>query len=92
MTRFRYASGACAAAALLILGAADAGAQPVAEFYKGKTITITVGGTAGGGYDTDARVVARHLGRFLPGNPTLVVQNVPGARGMTNANRLYATA
>lgn len=92
MTRVRYASGACAAAALLLLGAGHAGAQPVAEFYKGKTITITVGGTAGGGYDTDARVVARHLGRFLAGNPTLVVQNVPGARGMTNANRLYATA
>jgi len=93
MTRFRFPSGPLSvAAALLMLGAADAHAQSVADFYKGKTITITVGGSAGGGYDTDARVVARHLGRFLPGKPALVVQDVPGGRGLTNANRLYATA
>ena len=64
----------------------------IADFYKGKTITIGVGGTAGGGYDIDARVLSRHLGRFIPGNPSIVVQNVPGARGLTNANRLYATS
>jgi tripartite-type tricarboxylate transporter receptor subunit TctC len=78
---------------LLATSAVAARAQTtVADFYKGKTITITVGGSAGGGYDTDARVVARNLGRFIPGNPALVVQNVPGARGLTNANRLYTTA
>ena len=64
----------------------------VADFYKGKVITITVGTTPGGGYDTDARVVARNIGTFIPGNPTLVVQNIPGAKGLTNANRLYTTA
>ena len=64
----------------------------VADFYKGKVITITVGTTPGGGYDTDARVVARNLGNFIPGNPSLVVQNIPGAKGLTNANRLYTTA
>lgn len=81
-------------AASLLLGlSVDAQAQTAdTDFYKGKTITITVGGSAGGGYDTDARVVARNLGRFIPGNPALVVQNVPGARGLTNANRLYTTA
>ena len=66
--------------------------QSVADFYKGKTITIINGGTPGGGYDVDARVLARHLGRHIPGAPTLVVQNIPGARGLTSVNRLYATA
>jgi len=64
----------------------------VADFYKGKTISVSVGGTPGGGYDLDARVLARHLGKYIPGNPGLVVQNVPGARGLTNVNRLYASA
>jgi tripartite-type tricarboxylate transporter receptor subunit TctC len=77
---------------LLLIATGDLRAQTVADFYKGKTITVTVGGSAGGGYDTDARVIARNLGRFISGNPSLVVQNVPGARGLTNANRLYATA
>ncbi len=77
----------------LVLPSAPCSAQTsTADFYKGKTITIGVGGTAGGGYDIDARVLARHLGRFIPGNPSIIVQNVPGARGLTNANRLYATS
>jgi tripartite-type tricarboxylate transporter receptor subunit TctC len=55
-------------------------AQDAAEaFYRGKTVTITVGSAVGGGYDTYARLVGRHLGRHLPGNPTIVVQNIPGA-------------
>lgn len=64
----------------------------VADFYKGKTITIGVGASPGGGYDLDARVLSRHLGRFVPGSPNMVVQNVPGARGLTQVNRLYASA
>ncbi len=77
---------------LALAGAAlEAQAQSVAEFYRGKTITLSVGATAGGGYDVDARVISRHLGRFVPGNPVVVVQNVPGARGLTNVNRLYTT-
>ena len=63
-----------------------------ADFYKGKTITILVGSTPGGGYDADARVVARHIGRHIPGTPTIIVQNMPGARGMTAANYLYNLA
>jgi tripartite-type tricarboxylate transporter receptor subunit TctC len=66
--------------------------QMVADFYRGKTITLTVGGSAGGGYDTDARVVARHLGQFIPGNPKIVVANLPLGRGLINANQLYSTA
>src|SRR5215831_14849768 len=57
--------------------AADAAAaqDAVEAFYRGKTVTITVGSAVGGGYDTYARLVARHLGRHIPGNPTIVVQN-----------------
>jgi tripartite-type tricarboxylate transporter receptor subunit TctC len=51
----------------------------VAAFYRGKAVTITVGSAVGGGFDTYARLVARHLGKFIPGNPTLIVQNIPGA-------------
>src|SRR5205807_5489472 len=64
-------------------------ADPVEDFYRGKTVTIMVGSTPGGGYDSDARVVARNIGRHIPGNPTIIVQNVPGARGMTAVNSLY---
>lgn len=79
-----------AVATLLFVPVAQA-QQPVADFYRGKTITITVGTSAGGGYDNDSRVLSRHLGRFIPGNPNVVVANVPGARGLTSVNRLYST-
>ena len=62
------------------LAANGAMAQDAVEaFYRGKTVTITVGSAVGGGYDTYARLVARHLGRHIPGHPTIVVQNIPGA-------------
>jgi tripartite-type tricarboxylate transporter receptor subunit TctC len=65
---------------LLVIAAAPVLAQPsVEQFYRGKTVTVVVGSAAGGGYDLYARLVARHLGRFVPGNPTIVVQNMPGA-------------
>ncbi len=80
-------------AAALLLPQAPAMAQDViADFYRGKTVTLYVGSEPGGGYDGDARVVARHLGRHIPGNPTIIVQNMPGARGLTSANNLYALA
>ncbi len=67
----------------------SAGAQQ--EFsYKDRTITIYSAGTAGGGYDFYARLLARHLGRHLPGNPTIVVKNMPGAGGLVLANHLQA--
>jgi tripartite-type tricarboxylate transporter receptor subunit TctC len=64
----------------------------VAKFYRGKTITIGVGFTAGGGYDLHARTLARHMGRHIPGNPAMVVKNVPGAAGLVLANQLFNTA
>jgi tripartite-type tricarboxylate transporter receptor subunit TctC len=66
------------AAACLAANAACA-QDAVEAFYRGKTVTITVGSAVGGGYDTYARLVGRHLGRHIPGNPTIVVQNIPGA-------------
>src|SRR5262245_3432507 len=66
-----------------------AGAQ---DFYKGKTLTITVGFSPGGGYDVNARALARHLGQHIPGNPNVLVQNLPGAGSLTSVRFLDATA
>lgn len=66
--------------------------QAVASFYRGKTVTINVGYTAGGGYDVYARLLARHIGRHIPGNPTVIVQNQPGAGSILAANTLFNTA
>jgi tripartite-type tricarboxylate transporter receptor subunit TctC len=62
------------------------------EFFKGKTITFVVPTAPGGGYDTYSRLIARHIGRFLPGQPAVVAQNMPGAAGMRAANHLYNVA
>ena len=62
------------------------------DFYKGKTVTITVGFSAGGGYDVNARALARHLGKHIPGNPHVLVQNLPGAGSLTSVRFLDATA
>lgn len=80
--------GALASAPLSTRARADA----VADFYKGKTVDMYVGFTVGGGYDLYARLVARHLGRFIPGNPTIVVKNMSGAGSVRLANFLYASA
>jgi tripartite-type tricarboxylate transporter receptor subunit TctC len=69
-----------------------ASAESVAEFYAGKTFTIVVGSDVGGGYDTNARLLSRHIGRFIPGNPTVIVQNRPGAGSITAANYIYSAA
>ena len=61
----------------------------VEDFYRGKQINLIVGYGPGGGYDITARLVARYLGRYIPGNPTVVVQNMPGAGSMRAANSLY---
>jgi tripartite-type tricarboxylate transporter receptor subunit TctC len=62
------------------------------EFYRGKTLRIIVGFTAGGGFDTYARTLARHMGRHIPGTPTIVVENMPGAGSLITANHLYRVA
>jgi tripartite-type tricarboxylate transporter receptor subunit TctC len=74
---------------LAMLSSHAAAQTPVADFYRGKTITLSVGFTAGGGYDLHARTLARVLQRHVPGSPNIVVKNVPGAAGLVLANSLY---
>jgi tripartite-type tricarboxylate transporter receptor subunit TctC len=78
--------------ATLIFWAAPAAAQSVADFYRGKTVTIVVSTSTGGGYDAMARALSRHIGRHIPGNPNVVVRNMPGAGGITAVNWLYNAA
>src|SRR6266566_2624238 len=63
----------------LALASAPAAAQGVANFYRGRTVNFVVGFGPGGGYDLYARVISRHIGRHIPGNPIVVVQNMDGA-------------
>jgi len=64
----------------------------VAAFYKGKQISLIVGSSAGGGYDTYARLLGRHLGKYIPGNPIIVPSNMPGAGSNAAAAHIYAAA
>ena len=81
---------------LLVLVALFATALPafaqddVAAFYKGKTVRLIVGVGVGSGYDINARVLARHMGKHIPGNPNIIVQNQPGAGSLTMTNQMYA--
>jgi tripartite-type tricarboxylate transporter receptor subunit TctC len=78
---------------LVLAGLVVANAQAHAQdFYKGKTVNVTVGFSPGGGYDVNARAVARHLSKHIPGNPNVVVQNMPGAGSVTSVRYLDATA
>ena len=83
-----------AAALLLALAflASPARGDAVSYFYKGKTVTLICGYGPGGGYDVFARLLARHLGKHIPGNPSVVVQNMPGAGSLRATNALYNTA
>jgi tripartite-type tricarboxylate transporter receptor subunit TctC len=86
-------SGRVVAVALLAIGPLPvASAQSPADFYKGKTIDLYIGYSAGGGYDVYARALARHMGRFIPGNPTILAKNMPGAGSLVLANWLYNVA
>lgn len=67
-------------------------AQSAAPFYEGKTIRIIVGASAGGGYDTYSRAIARHIAKHIPGSPTVVVENMPGAGTLISANYVYKAA
>src|ERR1700760_4959708 len=73
-------------------GAAAAASGDPADFYAHKTIEIDVGTGPGGGYDATAGVVGAHLGPFIPGKPTVIVQNVPGGGGIREANQLAYTS
>ena len=79
------------------LSAACGQSQPAAEsgggdFYRGKTVSIIVGSGAGGGFDTTARLVSRHIGRHIPGEPTVIVVNMPGGGGLVAANHVFSAA
>ena len=80
------------AAALLASGVSLAHAEDVEAFYKGKTIYALVGVSAGGEYDLQLRLVAKHIGKFIPGHPNVVAQNMVGATGIVMANYLYRVA
>jgi tripartite-type tricarboxylate transporter receptor subunit TctC len=67
-------------------------AQSPGDFYRGKSLDLYIGYSAGGGYDVYARALARHMGRFIPGNPTIVPKNMPGAGSLVLANWLYNVA
>jgi tripartite-type tricarboxylate transporter receptor subunit TctC len=87
---FARLTAAVAVAVLLALPPAHADA--VADFYKGRRINLIVGYGPGGGYDVYARLLARHLGRFVPGGPDVIVQNMPGAGSLRAVNYLYNVA
>src|SRR5262249_15388948 len=75
-----------------VLAGLAAHGDPVADFYAGKTLRILVGFSPGGGYDLYARTLARYLGKHIPGGPTVVVQNMPGAGSLKVVNWLYNAA
>jgi tripartite-type tricarboxylate transporter receptor subunit TctC len=79
-------------AAIVALGLAGGAPLEAQSFFAGKTVRIIVGLAPGGGFDTYARLVARHLGKYIPGNPTVVVENMTGAGGLISANHLYRVA
>ena len=80
------------ALAIAIFGGVASAPAAAQDFYKGKTVTILVGFSPGGGFDINARVLARHISRHIPGNPNVVVQNMPGAGSLTAVHYMDLTA
>lgn len=80
-----------AAALAATMGTPPAAAQDVAEAYRGKTLNLLIGYPPGGGYDVYARVIGRHMGRHVPGQPQVVIKNVPGAASLVLVNQLFTT-
>ena len=78
--------------ALIAVGVASAHADPVADFYKGRTVSLIVSTSVGGGYDALGRAVARFLGRHVPGNPAVIVRNMAGAGGIVATNFIFNQA
>ncbi|MGH6768963.1 MAG: Bug family tripartite tricarboxylate transporter substrate binding protein [Xanthobacteraceae bacterium] len=79
------------AAATLLMGCPASAQDSIADFYRGKTVTLQIGSEPGGGYDLVGRAVARHIGKHIPGNPTVIVQNVPGGGSLRLANQIFNT-
>jgi tripartite-type tricarboxylate transporter receptor subunit TctC len=88
---FRFASPVLAAL-LCAIGAAAAHAQTVEEFYAGRTVELYIGSTVGGGYDAYGRLVARHIGKHIPGNPVVVPQNMEGTGSIRLTNWIFEAA
>ena len=88
----RFTTVGLLCAGVLLAGATGAQAQSVAEFYRGKTVNVLIGVGVGGEYDLQARLVARHIGKHIPGNPLVVPQNMTGAGGIKMANFLFTQA
>jgi tripartite-type tricarboxylate transporter receptor subunit TctC len=89
--RDRYAAAAMFAC-LASIAATHVQAQSVAEFYRGKQISLVTSASVGGGYDQYARLLAKHMQRHIPGEPNIIVQNMVGAEGLRAANFLYNVA
>lgn len=88
----RLFSSSLACAVTLVLYAASSAAAATDEFYNGRVIRIVVGFSAGGGFDTYARSLSRHMGKYIPGNPTVIVENMPGAGSLIAANHIFKVA
>src|SRR5262245_46988283 len=87
-----HAAIAALVVAIVALTAPSARGQDVAEFYKRNRINLIVSYGPGGGYDVYARVLARHMSKHMPGNPLIVVQNMPGAGSLRGTNYIYNVA
>ncbi len=88
----KFIPAAIAAIIIAASFAAPAKADAIADFYKGKKITLIISSAVGGGYNRYARTVARHLGKHIPGNPKIIPKNMPGAGGIKASNYLYNVA
>jgi len=88
----RFGCKLASAVVLVLTLAQEASAAGATDFYSGRTLTVLVGHSVGGGYDLYARMLARFLGRHIPGQPGVVVQNMPGAGGLRVTNYLYSVA
>src|SRR5438874_4282768 len=78
------------AAQCLVAATIPAHADAVSDFYAGKNLSLIAGFPPGGGYDTYVRVLAHHYGRFIPGHPSVIPSNMPGAGSLVAANNIYA--
>ena len=85
-------AAAAVALSALLLTPFTAAADAIEDFYKGKNITLVIGFAPGAGYDTYGRLIARHFGRMMPGHPSIIPQNMPGAGSLKSANHIYNVA
>ena len=92
MAERKHAAASVVLAAGLLAAAPALAQDAVESFYRGRTITFVIGSNAGGGYDAYARLVGRHIGKYIPGHPTIVPSNMGGAGGNTASNYVYVVA